>query len=76
MTALKKEQRRYIFENYVTDCLRLLTESSAKQVGGRYITERFADILKKGQRQKNNRTGDEVAVDVITRLGLKLKGGS
>ena len=58
------ETKAYRF--YVTDSL-----SYAPQ--NKYITERFADMIKRPLGKADNRTGDEIAVDVISRLGLRFK---
>lgn len=78
MSALLQESKKKHDEKmlwyYITDCLRLLTENTAKGANTEagYITNRYADIISPNMRQ--TRTGDEIASDIIRRAGLQLKG--
>lgn len=53
--------------------------SDSAQLAGenKFITRRWCDIASDLKKPVDNRTGDEVAADVIKRLGLSLslKGG-
>ena len=55
---------------YVTNCLRIMTENTAKQVGGNYITAEYEDLIH--PKKKDNRTGNEIAADVIRNAGIKV----
>lgn len=57
------EQRELAYRIYVTDSLQLIPQNS-------YRTQRFYDLTEK---EVDNRTGDEIALDVIKKAGLKLK---
>ena len=59
----KKEQLMY--RAYVTDSLQLAPQNKA-------LMQRWIDAIK--EPTPDNRTGDEVALDVIQRLGLTVKG--
>lgn len=59
--ALKREEA---YRFYVTDSL-----SYAPQ--GKYISQRFADMLK--PRKIDNRDGDTIAAEVIQSLGLRFE---
>ena len=61
-------QRDMAYRIYVTDCLRMMTENTARFAKGNYITKRYADFLKNPVR--DNRTGEEIAADVIKNAGL------
>ena len=75
------EELRY--RQYVTEALRLLTENTTHFVVpgygevsyGNYIQRPWFDVAAKSRssRKEDNRTGDEVAAEVIRRIGLKLK---
>ena len=47
---------------YVTDCLQTAPQN-------KYITVRYADLIKK--QEVDNRSGDEIAAQVINELGLR-----
>ena len=51
------------YEIYVTDTLRIIAKSI-----GIYPSKRFAEILSPPERDK--RTGDEIAADIIKRAGI------
>ena len=64
------EERRY--RAYITDALMILTENTAHSVKeGKYLTQRWAEKFL----PVDNRTGDEIVLDVIKNAGLTLKGG-
>lgn len=65
----RAEARRY--RAYITDALMVMTENTAKFVGGSYVKTRWL----KDKELEDERTGDEVALEVIMRAGLKVKGG-
>lgn len=68
----KERSLELAYRVYVTDCLRTLTENTAKFAGGSYITARFFDSIPKNKRD-DGRTGEEIAVEVIKRAGLVIK---
>lgn len=71
--AEKEKKEREIFNEYVADCLKVITENTAKSVNvgneANYISNRLADILHPVYIKRMS--GDEIAVDIIKRAGLK-----
>lgn len=67
---LQQEFKERSWKRYVTEVLRNIGENAAKYVGGSYIASRWEDTPK----PVDDRTGDEVALDVINRIGLRVKG--
>ena len=41
----KKRTEDEIYRVYVTDCLQMISENTANQVGGKFIQKRYYDIL-------------------------------
>ena len=68
---LRQQRHELAYRVYVTDCLRILTENTARFSGGRYITQDFAASLH--HKPADNRTGEEIAADVIRQAGLVVK---
>lgn len=62
----KKEQREEAFQNYIADAMRIITENTAKQYGGQYLTLRFADIVE--PKKEETRTAEEVITDIKEKL--------
>ena len=56
---------------YVTECLRIMTENTAKQSGGSYINKPFADFIG-NNKPKDERTADEIIADISFRAGLEV----
>ena len=56
---------------YVTDCLKMISRSTAGFLKGPYMQTRFYDIAFK--RNPETRTGEEIAADIIKRAGLVVK---
>lgn len=53
---------------YVTDALSVIAENTARYVGGSHMTMRWADAI--NPHAEEERTGAEIAADVIRRAGL------
>lgn len=68
MARYKKHRRDVAYRIYVTECLRTISENTAKYAGGNYITKRFSDVYY--ARQENERTGEEIVADLIKNAGL------
>ena len=65
-----QHQRDLAYRIYVTDCLRIISENTAKVGGGSYITAKFSDII--NPKPVDNRTGEEIASDIIKRAGIEV----
>ena len=56
---------------YVTECLRVMTENTAKQSGGSYIDKPFTDFIG-NNKPKDVRTAEEIIADVAKKAGLEV----
>ena len=70
MARYQSQQRDLAYRIYVTDCLRMVTENAAKLSKGTYTEARFYDII--NQKPVVNRTGEEIAADIIKRAGIEV----
>lgn len=59
-----EQQETYAYRIYITDSL-------FYQAQQQRLTSRYVDIIK--PQKIDNRSGDEIALDVIERLGLKVE---
>ena len=66
----QSQQRDLAYRIYVTDCLRIISENTAKMGGGSYITAKLADII--NPKHVDNRTGEEIAADIIKMAGIEV----
>lgn len=57
---------------YVSDCLRMITESSAFKEGDPYMQERWYDLISGARKKPDTRTGDEIVADVIQSAGIEV----
>ena len=64
----KTYQREVAYRIYVTDCLRMMTENTARFAKGTYVKKRYADFFRESP--ADNRTGEQIAADVIKKAGL------
>ena len=71
ISLFQKEQEDKAVKIYYAECLRIITENTAKMGGGSYITAKLADII--DPKKVDNRTGDEIVSDIIKRAGLVVK---
>ena len=58
-------------EVYITDALRMITESTAKYAGGPYMTGRYIDLIRR--KPADARSGEEIAEEVIEKCGVMVK---
>ena len=56
---------------YVTDALMVISENTQYMFGGRVMGTRYIDLLNDHEEEKS---ADEIAIDVIKRAGLKVNG--
>lgn len=63
MARYQSQQRDLAYRIYIADCLRILSENTAKMGGGSYITAKLSDIINPKPVEK--RTGEEIAADII-----------
>lgn len=69
--VIKQDTEHRIFENYITECLRNITENTAKMSGGNYISIKYHDII--NPPKKETRTAKEIVEDVCSRAGIEVK---
>ena len=65
-----QHQRDLAYRIYVTDCLRMATENTAKMSQGSYTAARFYDII--NPKPVGSRAGEEIAADIIKRAGIEV----
>ena len=53
-----KNQKEKIYKIYTAECLRLITENSAKIAGGNYMTAKYQDIIE--PKQEIQQTAEEI----------------
>lgn len=65
----KREIKRQNFEIYVTDALKIISENTAKQVGGAYLQHRYYDAISESKsEEKEERTAEEIISNVKNKL--------
>lgn len=70
ISLFQKEQEDKAVKIYYAECLRVITENTAKMGGGSYITAKFADII--NPKPVDNRPVEEIAADIIKRAGIEV----
>ena len=70
ISLFQKEQEDKAVKIYYAECLRVITENTAKMGGGSYITAKLFDIINPKPVEK--RTGEEIAADIIKRAGIEV----
>lgn len=52
----------------------LMGENVAGLTHGKYIPTRWVDMIDPNKASRDDRSGDEIAANIISRMGLKLQG--
>ena len=70
ISLFQKEQEDKAAKFYYAECLRVITENTAKMSGGSYISAKLFDII--NPKPVDNRNGEEIAADIIKRAGIEV----
>lgn len=65
---IKRQQEESAFRIYAAECMRTITENTAKFAGGSYMQAKYADIV--NPKPQDNRTCEEITADIVRRCGL------
>ena len=66
ISLFQREQEEKAVKIYFAECLRIMTENTAKMVGGSYIEAKLQDIL--DPKPVDNRTADEIIEGIRKKL--------
>lgn len=72
---MKKEARNRIYRSYLTECLKLIVNNTAKMGGGTVIKKSYNDIIAKienTEKPELKQNADQIVSKVIARGGLRL----
>lgn len=75
--AMRKEMEDHTYRVYVTEALKSIAENTARAVisDGKSLTKSWYEIIDIDRPEEPAKTGDEIALDIMTRAGLHQKGG-
>lgn len=66
ISLFKKEQEEKAVKIYYAECLRIITENTAKMGGGSYIEAKLQDVL--APKPVDNRTAEEIIDGIKNKL--------
>lgn len=72
VSVLTESRKQRVFQNYIADGVKFINEAIAQQFNGVYLQDRFIELIEP-QNKEPERTGDEIAADIIKRAGLKMR---
>ena len=67
-SRIKKESMDKAYRIYVTDCLKFVSENTAKQAGGTSYNKRYFDLI--DVKPEETRSSDEVIESIQSKLKL------
>ena len=70
LARYNQHQRDLAYRIYVSECLRMISENTAKISNGSYTVAKFEDII--NPKPVDNRTGEEIAADIIKLAGIEV----
>lgn len=74
VSLFNNKAKERLYQTYITDTLKCLNDNLAKVIGGSSIKARYYDLLEAGSQKESEKTGDEIALEIIKKAGLKVKG--
>ena len=69
----KNRREERLYKAYITDVLRTIAETAGGMAGVKIEAEDFKQLA--GWVKEDDRTGDEIAEDIIRRAGLRIEDG-
>lgn len=73
LARLEKQAHEALYRVYMTDCVKLAVENTAGLTGGHIVTTRYAELVARLRpAPRDERTGDEIAAEVIAKAGLEV----
>ena len=69
-SQLEASTRDSVFKVYVSDCLRIITENTAKYAGGSFMKMRYSDLIE--SKPKQEKSAEEIIDDVVKKAGLEV----
>lgn|GEM_PF-5840297 len=70
LDVLEREREERLYRAYVTDALSLIAENSARACGGRYLTQRWRELLRQEEAAGETRSAEEIARETLGRAGV------
>ena len=67
----KKEKDETLYRCYVADLLKVTAEMAGRAAGYEVTAQSYRELI--GLVKEDDRTGDEIAADIIKRAGLRMK---
>lgn len=69
-SQLESATRDNVFKMYISDCLRIITENTAKFAGGSFMKMQYSELI--DSKPKPQKSAEEIVADVIKRAGLEV----
>ena len=70
ISLFQKEQEDKAVKIYFAECLRIISNNTARYAGDSYMSVKLSDIINPKPVEK--RTGEEIAADIIKRAGIEV----
>ena len=71
---IKRQNEESAFRIYAAECMRTITENTAKFAGGSFVQAKYSDLI--DPKPEDNRTCEEITAEVVKRCGLVVKDES
>ena len=71
ISLFNRRAKEEAYRTYIADTLKALNDNFAKKFGGTYYQTRYIDAVTPAKEPE--KSGDEIARDIIKRAGLKVK---
>jgi hypothetical protein len=75
ISVLRIKAKKRLASYYIADALKNINDILAERFGGNMMVNRLMDVMT-DEKQESEKSGDEIAADIIRRAGLEMKGGS
>lgn len=68
---IKRQNEESAFRIYAAECMRTITENTAKFAGGNFMQAKYSELI--DPKPQDNRTCEEITAEVVKRCGLVVK---
>lgn len=66
ISALSQFNKEKSYQLYITECLRMITENTARFGGGSYMQLKYSELIE--PKPQDNRTADEIIQGIKTKV--------
>lgn len=70
-SVFRQRQEQAVYRFYIAECLRIMTDNTARSAGGHTMTAKYSDII--DPKPVETKKAEDIVVDIFTRAGIGIE---